>query len=99
MRRALRDETPVNRLQFEVFTLDLVNTELRRADEIVKLPALPARLLRYLAGNRHRTVSKRELAREIWNASAVEEATLHQAVRAARRAVDDDGRKQVSGLL
>jgi DNA-binding winged helix-turn-helix (wHTH) protein len=87
-------KTRANLCQFDPFVLDLGSAELLRAGKPVKLAALPARLLRYLAANRHRTVSKHELAQELWGGRAIGEATLHQAVRAARHAVDDDGRQQ-----
>ncbi len=83
-----------NLLRFGRFSLDLHSGELRREHVAVEVAALPARLLRYLAANRERTVGKRELALEIWGSLDVGEATIQQAVRAARRAVGDDGRAQ-----
>ena len=55
---------------------------------------MPCRLLVYLAANRDRVVPKTELAREVWGSLSIDEASLHQAIRKARRAVGDDGRKQ-----
>ncbi len=88
------DSRSLARIRFASFVLDLESGQLKRSGQVVKLAALPARLLVYLAANRHRVVSKRELAQQIWGDMAVGEATLHQAIRTTRRAVDDDGRRQ-----
>ena len=48
----------------------------------------------YLALNRTRVVPIPELRQEVWGATRVSDATMHQAVAACRRAVGDDGRAQ-----
>ena len=70
--------------QFGDFSLDLASSALRRGGEDVPLAALPARLLRHLALNRHRTVSHEELTNSVWRGVAVEEARSTR--RSARRA-------------
>lgn len=85
---------PPPRLDFGTFSLDPRSGEVWRDGVPVHLAARPLRLLRYLAANRFRTVSKAELATELWPGVHVEESTIQQAVRAARSAVGDDGRRQ-----
>lgn len=81
-------------LSFRGFVLDLARGELRAGGSAVELPRLTLRLLSYLALNRERTVGAEELREEIWQGVRVSEAALHQALRQARLAVDDDGRRQ-----
>jgi DNA-binding winged helix-turn-helix (wHTH) protein len=83
-----------SRLDFGTFALDPRTGEVWRGQRLVHVTRLPARLLRYLALNRLRTVSKAELLAELWAGLSVEDATLQQAIRAARKAVGDDGRRQ-----
>ena len=51
-------------------------------------------LLRYLIVNRDRVVSKEELLDAIWGDRFVSESALTSRVKAARRAVGDDGQAQ-----
>jgi len=51
-------------------------------------------LLRYLVENRDRTVTKDDLHVAIWQGRIVSEAALSSRVKAARRAVGDNGRDQ-----
>ncbi len=51
-------------------------------------------LLRHLVVNRDRVVSKEELLDEIWGDRFVSESALTSRVKAARRAVGDDGQAQ-----
>lgn len=76
------------------FVPDLESADLTEDGRIVTLAALPRRLLRYLAANRHRFVSKAELLEEVWGGVAVEESSLHQALKQVRHAVGDTGRQQ-----
>ncbi len=94
MPNAPPENSPKSRIDFGAFALDPRSGEIWRDGKVVRLAALPSRLLRYLAVNRSRTVSKAELAAELWAGLHVEESTLQQAVRAARKAVGDDGRRQ-----
>lgn len=94
MSRSPLEYSEPQRLDFGAFGLDLRSGEVWCDGAPVHLAALPTRLLRYLAANRSRTVSKAELKAELWPGLHVEEATLQQAVRAARKAVGDDGRRQ-----
>ena len=51
-------------------------------------------MLRYLVANRDRVVSKEELLDAIWGDRFVSESALTSRVKAARRAVGDDGQAQ-----
>jgi TolB-like protein/Tfp pilus assembly protein PilF len=51
-------------------------------------------LLRYLVENRDRTVTKDDLNAAIWHGRIVSEAALSSRIKAARRAVGDNGRDQ-----
>ena len=81
-------------LRFGRYRLDPIRRELWLAGTPVDLPPQILRLLAYLAVNRHRTVSKEEILTEVWGGVHVSETALHQAIRQARLAVDDDGRRQ-----
>ncbi|MEO0360281.1 MAG: winged helix-turn-helix domain-containing protein, partial [Pseudomonadota bacterium] len=51
-------------------------------------------LIVHLARHRDRVVSKPELVDEIWGGRIIAEATLSTALKSARRALGDDGRRQ-----
>jgi predicted ATPase len=55
-------------------------------------------VLRYLIDHRTRVVPKEELLDEIWGDRFVSESTLTSRIKAARRAIGDDGRAQHSIL-
>ena len=51
-------------------------------------------LLVLLVTNRHRLVPKDEIVERIWNGRAISDATLSSRIRAARKAIGDDGNAQ-----
>ena len=51
-------------------------------------------LLVLLASNRHRLVTKDEIVENIWEGRAISDATLSSRIRAARKAIGDDGKTQ-----
>lgn len=51
-------------------------------------------LLLYLIENRTRVVGKAELVERIWQGRSISDATLSSCVKAARRALGDDGQQQ-----
>jgi DNA-binding winged helix-turn-helix (wHTH) protein len=75
--------------QFEDFEIDPTRFELRRAGAPVPIPRLVFDLLLYLAQHRDRPVTKTELLERVWPGRTVTEASLTQAITAARRAVAD----------
>ncbi len=80
--------------RFGGFSLDTARFELRGPDGLRPVEPQPLELLVYLIEHRDRLVTKGELHRAIWGARFVSDAALSTLVRAARRAVDDDGQAQ-----
>ncbi len=81
-------------LRFDGFELDAERRELRRDGRLVDIDPTPLRFLVYLAEHRDRFVSKHELLDRVWPEVIVSESALSTALKAARRAVGDDGRAQ-----
>jgi pimeloyl-ACP methyl ester carboxylesterase/DNA-binding winged helix-turn-helix (wHTH) protein len=82
------------RYRFEDCELDTGTFELRRAGEPVKLEPQVFDVLVHLVRHRDRLVTKAELLDEVWGDRFVSESALTSRLRAARRAVGDDGRSQ-----
>ena len=75
--------------QFEDFELDPPRFELRRAGIPIPIPRLVFDLILYLIQHRDRPVTKAELFEHVWPGRTVTEASLSQAITAARRALGD----------
>jgi TolB-like protein len=82
-------------LAFSEYKIDLNRLELRRGGQVVHLEPQVFDLLHHLVINRGRVVSKDELLDTIWNGRVVSEAALSSRINAARRAIGDDGERQV----
>ena len=80
--------------RFEDFELDLDRFQLRRADQTVNTEPQVLEVLAYLVANRIRLVPKAELLDNVWGDRFVSESALTSRVKAARRAIGDDGRTQ-----
>jgi adenylate cyclase len=76
-------------LQFEGYTLDIARNSLRTADRKVALRRKSFELLRYLAENPDRLVTKEELLKAIWPDVAVTEESLTHCVSEVRQAIGD----------
>lgn|GEM_PF-6520771 len=76
-------------LRFEDFEIDAVRFELRRRGTAIAVPRLVFDLILYLATHRDRPVTKSELLENVWTGRTVTDASLTQAMTAARRAIDD----------
>lgn len=74
--------------------IELVLREVRRAGKVVEVEPKVFDLIVYLAENADRVVSKDELIEAIWDGRAIADTTLSSCVKAARRALDDNGRDQ-----
>jgi class 3 adenylate cyclase/tetratricopeptide (TPR) repeat protein len=81
-------------LRFGEFELDEDRGELRASGEAVDLKRKPLQLLAYLARQHGRWVPKDELFASVWPDAQVSDAALFSALRDARRALGDDGRRQ-----
>ena len=82
-------------LVFAGHEIDLRGQELRRAGEVVHVEPQVYDLLLHLIHHRDRVVSKDELLDTIWNGRIVSEAALSSRINAARKAIGDDGDRQV----
>ncbi len=82
------------RYRFGDFELDTTRFELRRNQERVSVEPKVFDVLEYLVRHRARVVPKRELLTQLWPDQFVTEWVLPKCVRAARRALDDDGTAQ-----
>jgi TolB-like protein len=79
---------------FNNCVIDARARELRRAGSIVPVEPQVFDLLVLLLQNRDRVVSKDELIEHVWNGRIVSDAALSTRIKAARRAVGDDGSAQ-----
>lgn len=80
---------------FSGHRLDPDRRELWRGAEPVALQPQVFDLLLYLVRNRDRVVSKDDLIAQVWNGRIVSDSTLSSRINAARKAVGDDGERQV----
>jgi len=79
------------RVRFDGFVLDTDRKELSRGGVPVRLAPRAFSLLSYLAAQRPRAVSKRDLLDHIWSGNAVEEANLKALVLDIRKALEERG--------
>lgn len=86
--------TAPERYRFGAFELDCAALELRRDGDAIALEPRALDVLVYLVRHRNRVVSRDELVDAVWPGSFISDSALGQSVLKARRAVDDDGRRQ-----
>jgi pimeloyl-ACP methyl ester carboxylesterase/DNA-binding winged helix-turn-helix (wHTH) protein len=79
---------------FEDCELDTDRYALRRAGAPVAVEPQVFDVLAHLVANRDRVVDKHELLDAVWHTRFVTESTLTSRIKAARRAIGDDGRAQ-----
>ena len=92
MQKVLQHQT----LSFDGFTLDLTRgCLLRHGEEEVKLRPKSFEVLRHLAENSGRLVSKDELIGAVWPNTAVTDDSLVQCLIEVRRALDQGGQRIV----
>ena len=80
-------------LVFDPFVLDLGSERLLRGREPIELRPKTWKLMRFLAENPGRLLTKDELLDEVWADVAVTPASLNQAIRELRQALGDDARE------
>ena len=85
---------PLPVIRFGAFELDTALFELRQAGERVPLEPQVFDLLVFLARNSSRTVTREEIFAEIWGTRIVSDAALSSQIKAARKALGDDGASQ-----
>jgi TolB-like protein len=76
------------------YHLDPLCRELRFGQTLRRLEPQVFDTLVFLVENRARVVSKDDLVAAVWNGRFVSDATVESRIKAARRAVGDDGRSQ-----
>ena len=87
------DDGPTMVMRFGDCELDLDLFEIRRDGEAISVEPQVFDVLTYLVRHRDRVVTKHELLDEVWD-NFVTESALTTRIKAARRAVGDDGRAQ-----
>ncbi len=80
--------------RFDGFLFDTQRYELRHGDEVIRVEPQVFDVLAQLIGNRERCVTKEELFDAVWGGRFVGEAALTSRIKAARRALGDDGESQ-----
>jgi pimeloyl-ACP methyl ester carboxylesterase/DNA-binding winged helix-turn-helix (wHTH) protein len=81
-------------LAFAGCELDTREFELRRDGSVVAMEPQVFEVLAFLVRHRDRLVTKEELLDEVWGDRFVSESALTSRIKAARRAVGDDGSAQ-----
>jgi pimeloyl-ACP methyl ester carboxylesterase len=80
--------------RFEDFVLDTHRYELRSGGDVIRVEPQVFDVLTQLVSNAERFVSKEELFDSVWGGRFVSEAALTSRIKAARRALGDDGESQ-----
>lgn len=79
---------------FDDFVLDLPRYELRRNGATIRVEPQVFDVMTHLVSNHQRLVTKNELFDTVWGGRFVSEAALTSRIKAARRALGDDGTSQ-----
>jgi AAA ATPase domain len=77
-------------ISFGDFRLDRVERRLRRDDVELPLRAKSFELLRYLAENPGRLITREELIREVWRGTSVSDSVVRVGIRDVREALGDN---------
>ncbi len=80
--------------RFDGFVLDTQRYELRRDDEVIPVEPQVFDVLTQLVSHGERCVTKEELFDAVWGGRFVGEAALTSRIKAARKALGDDGESQ-----
>ncbi|CAN5575178.1 alpha/beta fold hydrolase [soil metagenome] len=80
--------------RFDDFELDTAQYELRSGDTVIRVEPQVFDVMTQLVGNHERLVTKEELFDSVWGGRFVGEAALTSRIKAARRALGDDGDTQ-----
>ena len=80
--------------KFGEYELDTDRHEFRVGGQLHELEPQVFHLIRHLVENHDRLVSRDELIASVWKGRIVSESTINARIHAARKAVDDDGRRQ-----
>jgi pimeloyl-ACP methyl ester carboxylesterase/DNA-binding winged helix-turn-helix (wHTH) protein len=80
--------------RFDDFALDTARYELRHGDEVIRVEPQVFDVMTQLVSNHDHFVTKEELFDSVWGGRFVGEAALTSRIKAARRALGDDGESQ-----
>jgi len=80
--------------RFDDFVLDTRNYELRSGETVIRVEPQVFDVMAQLIANHERVVTKEELFDSVWGGKFVGEAALTSRIKAARRALGDDGESQ-----
>ena len=80
--------------RWDDFVLDTARYELRSGDTVIRVEPQVFDVLTQLISNHERFVTKEELFDAVWGGRFVGEAALTSRIKAARRALGDDGESQ-----
>ncbi|WP_231750944.1 transcriptional regulator, partial [Mycobacterium sp. NAZ190054] len=80
--------------RWDEFVLDAGRYELRCGDRTIRVEPQVFDVLTHLVSNSERFVTKEELFDTVWGGRFVGEAALTSRIKAARRALGDDGESQ-----
>lgn len=80
--------------RFDDFELDTAVYELRGSGTVIRVEPQVFDVMTQLVGNHDRLVTKEELFDTVWGGRFVGEAALTSRIKAARRALGDDGESQ-----
>ncbi|HEX2256509.1 MAG TPA: tetratricopeptide repeat protein [Afifellaceae bacterium] len=92
------DQVTHRRLRFAGHTLDLARFSLSRGDQEIMLRPKSFDVLRHLAENPGRLITKNELIEKVWLGIAVTDDSLVQCVKDIRDALDDDDHRIIQTL-
>ena len=81
-------------IRFGAYALDLDRGELTRDGAPVRLEPQVYDLIRFLAQNPDRLISRDELVAEVWQGRFISDAAISTRMNAARKALGDDGTAQ-----
>jgi pimeloyl-ACP methyl ester carboxylesterase/DNA-binding winged helix-turn-helix (wHTH) protein len=82
------------RWAFDEFVVDADRYELRQNHDVIRVEPQVFDVLVHLVANGHRCVTKTELFDTVWGGRFVGDAALSSRIKAARRALGDDGESQ-----
>jgi len=80
--------------RFDDFVLDTARYELRHGTDVIRVEPQVFDVMTQLVSNHDRFVTKEELFDNVWGGRFVGEAALTSRIKAARRALGDDGESQ-----
>lgn len=83
-----------HKYQFVNCLLDPASRTLTRAGESIDIQSQVFDLLYYLVRHRNQVITKQVLLEQVWGHTHLTDATIGQAIRKARQAVGDDGKRQ-----